>query len=420
MARHIAATPPPAPSHHQAHNRRRSAPPPKSEKPSPRRASSPPPPPPPPPAKTVKPKSPPAKPRHSSGHPPATGPPPSSDTITWRPRRFGPPPPPAHDTIVWQPRPPSPPSSLGWSSSTIAPPPASLSPSAAAAAAFATPPGLLVAGIVMFLLAIVAIVTSIWILCKRRRDKVADSILVEYVGSSHFPGDGSSSKRDCIIPLSEIEDARLRDKLGAFVREKQQEHLQPSQLNASPPRRLPPSAFFGGVRPVDPIVGAPVQHHLMEVPTYEDEIRGSTVEYPPIFHGFAPTQHVHELADEPPRTSVCRRDPSAARRSDYIEQRYQRDQAKVVDPVCRPDTVFDPGDDWVARLGAAIEKREEMEKQIQRIIEFGMKKPRVKHVHRSREVYKHVAATANSGTSLCVHDSDAQPSTSEANLELGT
>ncbi|EFJ17900.1 hypothetical protein SELMODRAFT_420678 [Selaginella moellendorffii] len=141
------------------------------------------------------------------------------DLITWQPgspvfHTFSSPPPPGPLSIA----PP-----LGSSSSSTA--------AAAAAAAFATP-GLLVAGIVLFLLAMVAIITGIWILVKGRRKK-ANDILVRYVGSSHLPGGGSSSsgsQREYLVPLSKIEDAELRDKLNSFVQERSKQHLRPSQL----------------------------------------------------------------------------------------------------------------------------------------------------------------------------------------------
>ncbi|EFJ27816.1 hypothetical protein SELMODRAFT_411747 [Selaginella moellendorffii] len=207
MARNIIAAPP---SPYGEHNTR------KSMRPLPhhRRAH-----PPSPPEASAKPM------RHRSATK-ATGQqplPPSSTTTTWLPRRYGPPPPSAHDSVTWQPRPPLPPSP-GWSSSSIAPPPpASSSPSSAAAAvaAFVTPPGLLAAGIIMFLLAVVAIVSSIWIVVKRRRNN--GKVMVHFIGSSHLPRGASSSngsQREYLVPLSVIEDSRLRDKLNSFVEEK--------------------------------------------------------------------------------------------------------------------------------------------------------------------------------------------------------
>ncbi|EFJ20892.1 hypothetical protein SELMODRAFT_417968 [Selaginella moellendorffii] len=117
-----------------------------------------------------------------------------ADTVTWRPRRAGPssPPPssitPPPSSITWNPRPPSPPpSTITWKPRPTVP---SAPSSAAAAAAFVASPGVLAAGIVMLLLALVAIVTGVWIHLKRRRNKVhGDIILVEY---GHQPSGGNS------------------------------------------------------------------------------------------------------------------------------------------------------------------------------------------------------------------------------------
>ncbi|EFJ28192.1 hypothetical protein SELMODRAFT_411510 [Selaginella moellendorffii] len=343
-------------------------------------------------------------------HPPPpakqhTGPPPSSGTTTWRPRRFGPPPPPpakehtglppssgtttwwprpAHDTITWQPglpvfhtfSSPPPPGPL-----SIASPLGSSSSAAAAAAAAFVTPGLLAASIVLFLLAMVAIVTGIWILVKGRRKK-ANDILVRYVGSSHLLGSSSGSQREYLVPLSKIEDAELRDKLDSFVQERSKQQLRPSQLNAStkvarpplarPPKQLPPLAFLK----MNPIYGAATD-------SVDDRLMPSLGRDPPAaIHG----------VDE-----------------------HKKEQA--LDPVSCRGTVFEPGDAFVVRLAAAAEKRAEMEKHMQRIIEFGMRRPSNKHSQRIREVENlekpvveanHSANSGGSHLAARVHDSDAK------------
>ncbi|EFJ17898.1 hypothetical protein SELMODRAFT_420675 [Selaginella moellendorffii] len=388
---------PPRPGHRSATPPKTRVPPPGSmppPKPSPRRARGAPPP-------------------HSSAHsqapPPApAGPPPSSGTTTWRPRRFGPPPPPpakehtgpppssgtttwwprpAHDTITWQPgspvfhtfSSPPPPGPL-----SIAPPLGSSSSTAAAAAAAFATPGLLVAGIVLFLLAMV---------------------------SSHLPGGGSSSsgsQREYLVPLSKIEDAELRDKLNSFVQERSKQHLRPSQLKPStkvaspplarPPRRLPPSAFLK----MNPIYGAATD-------SVDDRLTPPLGRDPPAaIHGVDEHKNV-------PRASLPE-DPfssSAARRSGND----RRAQEQALDPVSHRGTVFDPGDAFVVRLAAAAEKRAEMEKHMQRITGFGMRRPGNKHSHRIREVENlekpvveanHSANSGGSHLAARVHDSDAK------------
>ncbi|XP_002981059.2 uncharacterized protein LOC9646995 [Selaginella moellendorffii] len=256
----------------------------------------------------------------------------------------------------------------------------------------------------------VAIITGIWILVKGRRKK-ANDILVRYVGSSHLPGGGSSSsgsQREYLVPLSKIEDAELRDKLNSFVQERSKQHLRPSQLNPStkvaspplarPPRRLPPSAFLK----MNPIYGAATD-------SVDDRLT------PPL--GRDPPAAIHGVDEHKkvPRASLPE-DPflsSAARRSGND----RRAQEQALDPVSHRGTVFDPGDAFVVRLAAAAEKRAEMEKHMQRITGFGMRRPGNKHSHRIREVENlekpvveanHSANSGGSHLAACVHDSDAK------------
>ncbi|EFJ32355.1 hypothetical protein SELMODRAFT_407780 [Selaginella moellendorffii] len=122
----------------------------------------------------------------ATGPPPSSSPPNKADTVTWRPRRAGPPSPPP-STIT---RP------LGLGTS----PPTAPSAPSLAAAAFVASPGVLVAGIVMLLLALVAIVNGVWILLKRRRNKVhGDIILVEYGHQLGGGNSGSSSSQEHLI-----------------------------------------------------------------------------------------------------------------------------------------------------------------------------------------------------------------------------
>ncbi|EFJ20890.1 hypothetical protein SELMODRAFT_417966 [Selaginella moellendorffii] len=127
-------------------------------------------------------------------------------------------------------------------------PPTAPSAPSSAAAAFVASPGVLVAGIVMLLLALVAIVTGVWILLKRRRNKVHDDIFVEY---GHQPGSGNSGSSNSqqehlinipltkVLPRPSLQLNAGRKKAAADPRIR--EVLRP-------PRRLPPSALPGGAR----------------------------------------------------------------------------------------------------------------------------------------------------------------------------
>ncbi|XP_024541835.1 uncharacterized protein LOC9647000 [Selaginella moellendorffii] len=163
-------------------------------------------------------------------------------------------------------------------------------------------------------------------------------------------------------------------------------------------RRLPPSAFLK----TNPIYGAATD-------SVDDRLT------PPL--GRDPPAAIHGVDEHKkvPRASLPE-DPflsSAARRSGND----RRAQEQALDPVSHRGTVFDPGDAFVVRLAAAAEKQVEMEKHMQRITEFGMRRPGNKHSHRIREVENlekpvveanHSANSGGSHLAACVHDSDAK------------
>ncbi|XP_024527310.1 proline-rich receptor-like protein kinase PERK9 [Selaginella moellendorffii] len=298
----------------------------------------------------------------ATGPPPSSSPPNKADTVTWRPRRAGPssPPPssitwnpgpsPPPSTIAWNPRPPSPPpSTITWQPRPLglgtSPPTASSAPSsAAAAAAFVASPGVLAAGIVLLLLALVAIGTGVWILLKRRRNKL-----------------NAGRKKPAA-------DHRIRELLR-------------------PPRRLPPSALPAGARhksasgndplfrAADPVHGqqgsrenVTMEDPLVVFPAHEvgDKPRlfSATPEDDPLFstggYSHHPAGEKMAANELPVRLS--------SRRDGVPEQFHGREQGrKVAD---RSGTVFDPGD-----VAALAKKRAEMEKQMQKFI---MMDPRIR------------------------------------------
>ncbi|EFJ32349.1 hypothetical protein SELMODRAFT_407769 [Selaginella moellendorffii] len=351
----------------------------------------------------------------ATGPPPSSSPPNKADTVTWRPRRAGPssPPPssimwnprspsPPPSSITWNPRPPSPPpSSITWQPRPLgldtSPPTASSAPSsaaAAAAAAFVASPGVLAAGIVMLLLALVAIVTGVWILLKRRRNKVHDhdDILVEY---GHQPSGGnsgsSSNQREHLItkveprPSSQLNAGRKKAAADPLIREL-----------LRPPRRLPPSALPAGARhksasgndplfrAADPVHGQQgsrgnvmMEDPLVVFPAYEvDEqprLFSATPEDDPLFSTGGYSHHPAGEKMAANELPVC-----ISSRCDRVpEQFHGREQGrKVAD---RSGTVFDPGD-----VAALAKKRAEMEKQMQKFI---MMEPRIRpFFHRKRDV----------------------------------
>ncbi|EFJ32710.1 hypothetical protein SELMODRAFT_407772 [Selaginella moellendorffii] len=353
--------------------------------------------------------------RADDGAPPSSSPPNKADTVTWRPRRAGPssPPPssitwnprapsPPPSTITWNPRPPSPPpSTITWQPRPLgldtSPPTASSAPSsaaAAAAAAFVASPGVLAAGIVMLLLALVAIVTGVWILLKRRRNKVHDhdDILVEY---GHQPSGGnsgsSSNQREHLItkveprPSSQLNTGRKKAAADPLIREL-----------LRPPRRLPPSALPAGARhksasgndplfrAADPVHGQQgsrgnvmMEDPLVVFPANEVDqqprLFSATPEDDPLFSTGGYSHHPagkKMAANELPVRISSRRDR-------VLEQFHGREQGrKMAD---RSGTVFDPGD-----VVALAKKRAEMEKQMQKFI---MMEPRIRPFpHRKRDV----------------------------------
>ncbi|EFJ20891.1 hypothetical protein SELMODRAFT_417967 [Selaginella moellendorffii] len=258
------------------------------------------------------------------------------------------------------------PSQRAWTSThwplglDTSPPTASSAPSsAAAAAAFVASPGVLVAGIVMLLLALVAIVTGVWILLKRRRNKVHgdihhDDILVEY---GHQPSGGNSgSSSNQWEHQEEGGCSRIREVLR-------------------PPRRLPPSALPAGARhksasendplfrAADPVHGqqgsrenVTMEDPLVVFPAYEvDEQRrlfSATPEDDPLF---STGGYSHHPAGE--KMAANELPVRLSSRRDRVPEQFH---GKVAD---RSGTAFDSGD--VATLA---KKRAEMEKQMQKFI----------------------------------------------------
>ncbi|EFJ20889.1 hypothetical protein SELMODRAFT_417965 [Selaginella moellendorffii] len=262
----------------------------------------------------------------------------------------------------------------------------------------------------MLLLALVAIVTGVWILLKRRRNKVHgdihhDDILVEY---GHQPSGGnsgsSSDQREHLItkveprPSSQLNAGRKKAAADPRIREL-----------LRPPRRLPPSALPAGARhksasgndplfrDADPVHGqqgsretVTMEDPLVVFPAHEvDEqprLFSATPEDDPLFSTGGYSHHPAGEKMAPNELPVR----LSSGHDGVPEQFHGREQGrKVAD---RSGTVFDPGD-----VAALAKERAEMEKQMQKFI---MMEPRIRPFSHSVNDHVKIEQAENVSISL--------------------